>query len=145
MKRYLSLAVLVVIGVLAAVGLSAWSASTSSEAVQLISRILLAVVVFGGGIGSLLIRKRRERAELSAEDDSVEVAWALRARSHAFVDTLVIALAVALAWILLGLQFNAAFALVFVVVLALVAFWARYMIAKRHWIAEGTNHAEPRR
>jgi hypothetical protein len=90
MKPYWVLAALVAIGI---AGVATWQASISEGESLIPPAIAMGGVVIAAGIGSLLIRRRRERRDLSMEPDSVERQAMIEAQAGAFRDSLVVGVA----------------------------------------------------
>lgn len=97
---------------------------------DVIPRILYGVIVFGGAIGGLLVRKHNERQSRTAEVDSVEHQIAVQARAGSFVDGLVIAAAFGL-FLVLTEQFETALLLYGLLCLSIALFWVRYALLRR--------------
>lgn len=91
--------------------------------------VLYAVIVVGAGIGSLLVRKRREHADRSADPGSVEREIAQRAASGTFGAALVAMVSFGL-YLVLQEQFMHAVVLYLIIVLVIAAFWVRYAIIR---------------
>jgi uncharacterized membrane protein len=121
---------MVFIGGCAAAVLSVWAlAHVLPESWSLLPSVLYAVILMCSGLGSLLIRKRRERTSLSAEEGSVEREIAQRAASETFGATIV-AMAVFGLYLVLQDQFLHAFVLYLLIVSVIAAYWVRYAIIR---------------
>lgn len=95
-----------------------------------VTTILYALIVFSGGIGSLLVRKHLEKRNRTAEPDSVERELARHAGSDAFTYALVIAVAFGL-FLVLAEQPTTALAVYGLVLLCTILFWIRYAMLRR--------------
>ena len=116
-------------GCLAAV-FSVWAlAHVLPESWSWLPSVLCGVIVMCSGLGSLLIRKRRERTSLSAEEGSVEREIAQRAASETFGATIV-AMSVFGLYLVLQDQFLHAFVLYLLIVSVIAAYWVRYAIIR---------------
>lgn len=110
--------------------LSVWAlAHVLPERWNFLPPVLYAVVVLGAGIGSMAIRKRRERADRSAEAGSIEREIAQRAASGTFGAALVAMVGFGL-FLVLQEQFMHAVVLYLIIVLVIAAFWVRYAIVR---------------
>lgn len=76
-------------GALALVGTSAWSAATP-DGEKFWPSLASGLVVFSGAVGTLILRRAREKETRSAAEFSVEKDMAIKAQSSAFGDALIL-------------------------------------------------------
>ena len=91
---------------------------------------LYGVIVMGGGLGAMWIRKRRERASRTAVEGSVEREISERAASGTFEAALVAMVAFGL-YLTLRDRFLDAFVLYVLIACVIAAYWVRYSIIRR--------------
>ncbi|AMB58685.1 hypothetical protein [Microterricola viridarii] len=111
--------------------LAVWAlANVLPAGYEVIPRILYAIIVFGGAVGGLGVRKHNEKRNRAADADSVEHQIAIQARAGSFVDGLVIAAAFGL-YLVLTAQFETALLVYGLLCVSIGLFWARYAILRR--------------
>ena len=116
-------------GVLAAL-LSVWALdSVLPQSWSFLPTVLYAVIVIGTGPSTLLIRKRRERADRSADEGSVEREIAQQAASGTF-EVALVAMVVFGLYLVLQEQVLYAGVLSLLLLLVVAAYWARYAIIR---------------
>ena len=125
-----SFLLLSVIGLAGVVVSAAWRASSGSLFDQIGSSILIGAVIFGGGMGSLFLRKRRESRDCSDASDSVEAHAAKDAQAKVFFDGILGGAALAVVLGLLGLPINPSILLLVWATALVIDFWIRFAIAK---------------
>ncbi|MGV8977158.1 MAG: hypothetical protein ACOH17_03870 [Cellulomonas sp.] len=106
--------------------LSVWAlAHVLPESWSFLPSVLYAVIVIGSGIGSMLIRKDRERTTRSADEGSIERDIAQQAASGTLGTAFVAMVSFGLYLVVQG-QFRHAAVLYLLTCLVIAAYWIRY-------------------
>ncbi len=117
-------------GVVAAL-LSVWAlAHVLPESWNVLVPVLYAVIVICSGAGSMMVRKRRERADGSANEGSIEHDVARQAAAGMFGNTLVAMVGFGL-YLSLQQQFLHAAVLYLLIMLVIASYWVRYVMIRR--------------
>ncbi|ROR74158.1 hypothetical protein [Bogoriella caseilytica] len=125
MRRWIYLA----LGCLAAL-ITVWALDHAlPETYGWLITVLYTVFVFGAGIGTHLTRRQAEKANRTAEPESVEHELAQQSAAGTFSLALVLPLGLGLYLLTQGLYVGAAISYLMVVVL-LFAYWIRYAILR---------------
>lgn len=126
-KNYL---IFIGVGILALIGISAWMAATPDDQ-KIWPALASGLVVFSGGIGSLLLRKQRERRTLSAQADSFERQVANDTAAKGFIDALVLAVALLAAIAVFELQHLSLILIAGYLMILLAGYFIRYTLKLR--------------
>jgi hypothetical protein len=116
---------LIMAGVL--VGTCAWLAATPDGA-RWLPASASGLVILVGALGTMVFRRRGERAARTGRADSVEKNIALDARAGVFVDALVVGAALSACLWLFDLEGYAGVLLVLYLVVLIADFWLRYLM-----------------
>ncbi|TYC96842.1 hypothetical protein FQ377_13455 [Arthrobacter echini] len=127
MKNYLIFAG---VGILALIGTSAWGAAAPDDQ-RIWPTLASGLVVFSGGMGSYLLRRRRERRTLSAEADSFERQVANDTAAKGFVDALVLAVALLAGIAVFELQHLSLILITGYLTILLASYYIRYTLKLR--------------
>ncbi len=93
--------------------------------------VLQFLLIVGGGLGINLLRRRIERRERTAAPDSLERQAAVQAQAKAFIDLLILTLAVGCLLVVFPTQTNPGWVLIGLVVVLVADFWVRYAVITR--------------
>jgi len=125
-----SMATLLIAGLLALCGTSAWLAS-AAEGEKLLPAMASGLVVLSGAVGALLIRRRNEARTGSAAAFSYETEVAKDTQAKAFRDALVLGVALVAAIALFELQSLSAVLLLIYLMTLILDFFIRFQLRLR--------------
>lgn len=132
--RFLYIAYIVVLVVLCGAAGGFAGAARDADVAPWVPVALTALqflLIVGGALGAGLLRKRTERRERTAAPDSFERQAAVQAQAKAFLDLLILTLAVGCLFVVFPTQTNPAWVLIGLVVVLVADFWVRYAVITR--------------
>lgn len=133
MKKQFISVVVIALAVLAI--LLAWANAVEAP-LDLLPRILSAVVVFATGPTVMFLKKRQQARTLEQAEGSFGQEMSMRAQSAAYIDTLVILVATLAAVAIFTDSTFASLSMLAAIILAIAAFWFRHHRAQRNILAD---------
>lgn len=116
-----------VIMAVALIGSSAWLAA-SPDGARWLPASASGLIIFTGALGTLAFRRRAERAARTGHADSVEKNVALDAQAGAFIDALVVGVALVACLWLFNFEAHAGVLVTLYLVVLIADFWLRYLM-----------------